>query len=197
LLGLEVLFRSKRSRRFQTLSLMRFLKRMRLLFRFGNNLQPTLQYVVDNVRCVVVESQILMPSVVIVFPMQRIRMPDLLRRIADGRFLLPNVEELRMNQGARTVDQLSELELSMLMMNTNQISVVLGHLHGVIGDLQTVQVQERVRRLTVSGESGSLETVATQVAERALDVEFGDLSISCIDAEMEDFGDNVDQEGPA
>ena len=65
----------------------------------------------------------------------------------------------------------------------------------MIGDLQTVQVQERVHRLTVSGESTSLETVATQVAERALDIEFGDLSISRVDAEMEDFGDDVNQEG--
>jgi len=109
---------------------------------------------------------------------------------------LPNVEELWMNQGVRTINQLSELELSTLMMNTNQISAVLGHLHGVIGDLQTVQVQEHVHRLTASGESTSLETVVTQVAERALDVEFGDLSLSRIDAEMEDFGDDVDQEDP-
>jgi len=123
-------------------------------------------------------------------------MPDLLRCIANGRFLLPNVEELRMNLGVRTINQLSELKLSTLMMNTNQISAVLGHLHGVIGDLQTVQAQERVHRLTASGESASLETVTTQVAERALDVEFGDLSLSRIDAEMEDFGDDVDQEGP-
>jgi len=65
----------------------------------------------------------------------------------------------------------------------------------VIGDLQTVQVQERVRRLNASGEAASLETVATQVAERALDVEFGDLSLSRVDAEMEDFGDDVNQEG--
>jgi len=174
---------------------MRSLKRTRLLFRFKSNLQPTLQYVVDNAQCVVAKFQILTPSVVIVFPTQRIRMPNLLRCIADGRLLLPNVEELRMNQGVRTIDQLSELELSTLMMNTNQISAVLGHLHGVIGDLQTVQVQERVHRLTVSGESTSLETVATQVAERALDIEFGDLSISRVDAEMEDFGDDVNQEG--
>jgi len=122
-------------------------------------------------------------------------MPDLLRRIADGRFLLPNVEELRMNQGARTIDQLSELELSTLMMNTNQISAVFGHLHGVIGDLQTVQVQERLHRLTVSGESALLETVATQVAESALSVEFGDLSLSRVDAELEDFGNIASQEG--
>jgi len=64
----------------------------------------------------------------------------------------------------------------------------------VIGDLQSSQVQERVHRLTASEESASLETVATQVAERTLDVEFGDLSLSRVDAEMEDFGDNVDQE---
>jgi len=168
---------------------------MRLLFKFGSNLLPTLQYVVDNVPCVVVEFQVLMSFIVIVFPIQRIRMPDLLRRIVDGRFLLPNVEDLRMNQGARTIDQLSELELSTLMMNTNQISAVLSHLHGVIGDLQSVQVQERVHRLTVSGESASLETVATQVAERALDVEFGDLSLSRVNAELEDFGDNVNHTG--
>ena len=65
----------------------------------------------------------------------------------------------------------------------------------MIGDLQTVQVQERARRLNASGESASLETVATQVAERTLDVEFGDLSLSRVDAEMEDFGDDVNQEG--
>ena len=33
------------------------------------------------------------------------------------------------------------------------------------------------------------------MVERALDVEFGDLSLSRVNAEMEDFGDNVDQEG--
>jgi len=121
-------------------------------------------------------------------------MPNLLRCIVNGRLLLPNVEDLRMNQGARTVDQLSELELSTLMMNTNQISAVLGHLHGVIGDLWMVQTREYARRLTIKG-LGSLEVVATQVAERALDVEFGDLSLSRVDAEMEDFSDNVNQEG--
>ena len=100
-----------------------------------------------------------------------------------------------MNQGARTIDQLSELELSTLMMNTNQILAVLGHLHGVIGDLQTVQVQECVHRLTASGESASLEMVATQVAESALNVEFGDLSLSRVNTELKDFGDNANQEG--
>jgi len=58
-----------------------------------------------------------------------------------------------------------------------------------------VQFQERARRLTASGESASLETVVTQVAERALDVEFRDLSLSRVDAELEDFGKDVNQEG--
>jgi len=44
-------------------------------------------------------------------------------------------------------------------------------------------------------ESASLETVATQVVERALDIEFGDLSLSRVDAEMEDFGESSNQEG--
>jgi len=174
---------------------MRFQKRMKILFRSGNNLWLILQYVVVKERCTVEESQLLTLSVVTAFLTQRIQMPDLLRRIADGRFLLPNVEELRMNQGVRTIDQLSELELSTLMMNTNQISAVLGHLHGVIGDLQSVQVQERIHRLAVSEESASLAMVATQVAESALNVEFGDLSLSRVDAEFEDFGNNANQEG--
>ena len=81
------------------------------------------------------------------------------------------------------------------MMNTNCISAVLGHLHGVIGDLRMVQVQERVRRLTANGESALLETVVMRVAERALDVEFGDLSLSRVDTELEDFGELSNQEG--
>jgi len=81
------------------------------------------------------------------------------------------------------------------MMNTNHISAVLGHLHRVIRDLRTIQVQERVRRLTANGESASLEIVTTQVAERALDIEFGDLSLSCVNAELEDFGELSNQEG--
>ena len=89
---------------------------------------------------------------------------------------------------------LSELELSTLMINTNRLSGVLGHLQGVIGDLRAVQTQEYARRLTIEG-SGSLEVVATQVAERVLDDEFRDLSLSRVTRELEDFGDNVGQEG--
>jgi len=92
-------------------------------------------------------------------------------------------------------EQLSELELTTLMFNTNRITAVLGHLQGVVGDLQTVQIQERGRRIA-SGESGSLEIVVMNVAERALDEEFNDLSLSRVIRELEDFGDDVDQEGP-
>jgi len=34
-----------------------------------------------------------------------------------------------------------------------------------------------------------------QVTERALDVEFGDLSLSHVDTELEDFGEMLNQEG--
>ena len=135
------------------------------------------------------------PSVGIAFRMQPIPMSEVLRHISDGRFLLPNVQDLGMAQETRTNVQLNELELSTLMINTNRLSGVLGHLQGVLGDLQAVQTQEFVRRQTIEG-SGSLEVVATQVAERALDAEFSDLSLSHVDVELDDFGDDVDQEGP-
>ena len=122
-------------------------------------------------------------------------MQVLLQHISDGRLLLPNVKGLRTSQEVRTTEQLSELELSTLMINTNRISAVLGHLHGVIGDLRTVQTQEYTHRLTANGELALLEMAATQVAERALDVEFGDLSLSRVDAELEDFRELLNQEG--
>jgi len=53
LLKLGLLFRSRRLRKYQTRSLMRFQKRIMNLFRFGSNLQPTLLYV-GNEQCVVV-----------------------------------------------------------------------------------------------------------------------------------------------
>ena len=155
-----------------------------------------LRCVEDSVRCVVVGSQILTSSVAIVFLMQPIPISEVLRRIADGHFLLPSVQGLGMTQETRMVAQLNELELSTLMINTNRLSGVVGHLQGILGDLQTVQTQEYGRRQIVK-ESVSLEVVATQVGERALDAEFGDLSLSRVDAEMEDFGDIVNQEGSA
>jgi len=82
------------------------------------------------------------------------------------------------------------------MFNMNCIAAILGYLQGVVGDLRTIQVQEQGHRLTASGELASLEIVVTQVAERTLDEEFNDLSLSCMIGELEDFSDNVDQEGP-
>jgi len=82
------------------------------------------------------------------------------------------------------------------MFNTNCITAVLDHLQGVVGDMRTIQVREQGRLPTASGESASLEIVATQVAERTLDEEFSDLHLSRVIKELEDFGSNVDQEGP-
>ena len=82
------------------------------------------------------------------------------------------------------------------MFNMNCIAAILGYLQGVVGDLRTIQVQEQGHRLTASGELASLEIVVTQVAERTLDEEFNDLSLSCMIGELEDFSDNVDQEDP-
>jgi len=138
---------------------------------------------------------VLTTSIVIASLTQPIPISSLLRRISDGRLLLPNIEGLGTIQEGRTTEQLNELELSTLMINTNHLSGVLGHLQGVIEDLRAVQTQEYAHRLTIEG-SALLEVLATQVGERALDAEFGDLSLSHVDAELEDFGDNVDQEGP-
>jgi len=85
--------------------------------------------------------------------------------------------------------------LTTLMFNTNRIAGILGHLQGVVGDLQTVQMQERGCWIA-SGGSVSLAVVVMSVAERALDEEFNDLSLSRVIGELEDFSNNVDQEGP-
>ena len=100
-----------------------------------------------------------------------------------------------MNQEGRTTAQLSELKLTNLMINTNHIAAVLGHLQGVIGDLQMVQMQEYAHCLTASGELDSLEMVTTQVAEQTLDEEFNNLSLSRLNAVLEDFGEASNQEG--
>jgi len=99
-----------------------------------------------------------------------------------------------MSQEARTTEQLSELKLTNLMINMNRLTGVLGHLQGVIGDLRMIQTQEYSHHLTAGGELALVE-VATQVAERTLDREFRDLSLSCVDTELEDFGELSNQEG--
>jgi len=146
------------------------------------------------VALTVVESVLLTPSIGTSFHTQPLQIQDLLQCISDGRLLLPNIKGLRTGQEVRTTEQLSELELTNLMINTNCISADLGHLQGVIRDLWTVQTQEYTHRLTANGESALLETVTTQVVERTLDEEFGDLSVSRVDAEMEDFGEALNQE---
>jgi len=99
------------------------------------------------------------------------------------------------NHNVITMETLGKWGSAPSVFNTNRIAAVLGHLQGVVGDLQTVQMQERGRRIA-SGESGSLEIVAMDVVERALDEEFSDLSLSRVIGELEDFDNNVDQEGP-
>jgi len=47
----------------------------------------------------------------------------------------------------------------------------------------------------VSGGLDLLAVVTTQVAEQTLDDEFGNLSLSQVDAQMEDFGKMSNQEG--
>ena len=175
-------------------SVRRFQKRMRSLFRFVSNLQHILLYV-GNEQCVVVKSRVLTSSIATSSHIQPLQIQDLLQRISNGRLLLPNIEGLRMGQEARMTEQLSELELTNLMINMNHILAILGHLQGVIRDLRTVQTQEYSHHLTTGGKLALLEMVTTQVAERTLDQEFSDLSLSCVDTELEDFGEMSNQEG--
>ena len=72
---------------------------------------------------------------------------------------------------------MSELELSNLMINSNHLAAVLVHLQGVVEDLHQTQFNEWTRRLSERGELGDAETVASQVAEMTLD------------EELEDFGE--------
>ena len=102
---------------------------------------------------------------------------DLLERISLGRLLIPNVEGLSGNGEVRILPEMSELELSNLMINSNRMAAVLVHLQGVVADLHQVQFQEYTCRLSERGELGEAEVVATQVAEMTLD------------DELEDFGE--------
>ena len=71
--------------------------------------------------------------------------------------------------------ELSDVELTNLMLNSNRMAVVLVHLQGVVEDLHQVQFREYTRRLSDRGELGEAETVATQIVEVMLDEEFGEL----------------------
>jgi len=109
--------------------------------------------------------------------MQNVSIADLLERISSGRLLIPSVEGLSGSGEARILPEMSKLELSNLMINSNRMAAVLVHLQGVIEDLHQTQFNEWTRRLSERGELGDAETVATQVAEMTLD------------EELEDFGE--------
>jgi len=99
------------------------------------------------------------------FLTQNVSITDLLERISSGRLLIPSVEGLSGSGEARILPEMSELELSNLMINSNRMAAVLVHLQGVVADLHQVQFQEYTRRLSERGELGEAEVVATQVAE--------------------------------
>jgi len=111
------------------------------------------------------------------FLMQTVSIADLLERISSGRLLIPPIEGLSGSGEARILPEMSELELSNLMINSNRMAAVLVHLQGVVEDLHQVQFNEWTRWLSERGELGDAETVATQVAEMTLD------------EELEDFGE--------
>jgi len=150
-----------------------FRKRTLFLFRLPLLLRSTLRFVVKSPFEVVP----FVHSAPTAFLTQNASIADLLERISSGRLLIPSVEGLSGSGEARILPEMSELELSNLMINSNRLAVVLVHLQGVVEDLHQTQFNEWTRRLSESGELGSAETVATQVAEMTLD------------EELEDFGE--------
>jgi len=111
------------------------------------------------------------------FLTQNMSITDLLERISSGRLLIPNIEGLSGSGEARILPEMSELELSNLMINSNRMAAVLVHLQGAVTDLHQVQFQEYTRCLSERGDLGDAEVVTTQVAEMTLD------------EELEDFGE--------
>ena len=109
--------------------------------------------------------------------MQNVSIADLLERISSGRLLILSVEGLSGSGEARILPEMSELELSNLMINSNRLAAVLVHLQGVVEELHQTQFNEWTCRLSERGELGDVETVASQVAEMTLD------------EELEDFGE--------
>jgi len=150
-------------------------KRTSFLFLLPLLLPPILRFVVRSLLEVV----LVVHSVPIAFLTQNVSIADLLERISSGRLLIPSVEGLSGSGEARILPEMSELELSNLMINSNRIAAVLVHLQGVVEDLHQSQFNEWTRWLSERGELGDAETVATQVAEMTLDEEledFGELS---------------------
>jgi len=150
-----------------------FRKRTSFLFLSQLLLQPTLRFVVKSLSEVVLVAH----SVPTAFLTQNASIADLLKRISSGRLLIPSIEGLSGSGEARILPEMSELELSNLMINSNRLAAVLVHLQGIVEDLHQTQFNEWTRRLSERGELGDAETVATQVAEMTLD------------EELEDFGE--------
>jgi len=150
-----------------------FLKRTLFLFLSPLLLLPTLRFVVK----LLLEVALVVHFVPIAFLTQNMSIADLLERISSGRLLIPSIEGLSGSGEARILPEMSELELSNLMINSNRVAAILVHLQGVVEDLHQAQFTEWTRRLSERGELGDAETVANQVAEMTLD------------EELEDFGE--------
>ena len=150
-----------------------FQKRTSFLFLLPLLLPSILRFVVKSLSEVVLVAH----SVPTAFLTQNASIADLLERISSGRLLIPSIEGLSGSGEARILPEMSELELSNLMINSNRLAAVLVHLQGVVEDLHQTQFNEWTRRLSERGELGDAETVASQVAEMTLD------------EELEDFGE--------
>jgi len=150
-----------------------FQRRTSFLFLLPLLLLATLRLVVNSLSKVV----LIVHSVPTTFHIQNVSITNLLKRISSGRLLIPNVEGLSGSGEARILPEMSELELSNLMINSNRVAAVLVHLQGVVEDLHQAQFNEWTHRLSERGELGDAETVATQVVEMSLD------------EELEDFGE--------
>ena len=121
---------------------------------------------------------------------QSIRIEDLIRELASGRLLLPNVEGLTNPEEMRIGQELSDDDLSRLMAMTNQVSEVLTHLQSIVGNLRTIQAQEAARRLIESGELDSAEALAIAVAQLSIDEDFLGEDEPDVGRDLEDFGGN-------
>ena len=151
----------------------RFRMRTRLRFLSALLLQGTLRFVVNELF-EVVRFAYSSPTASL---MQNASIADLLERISSGRLLIPSIEGLSASGEARILPDMSELELSNLMINSNRLAAVLVHLQGIVEDLHQIQFNEWTRRLSERGELEDAESVATRMAEATLD------------EELEDFGD--------
>jgi len=149
------------------------LRRTSFRFLWPLLLLPILRFVVKSLSVVV----LVVHSVPIAFLTQNASIADLLERISSGRLLIPSIEGLSGSGEARILPEMSELELSNLMINSNRLAAVLVHLQGVVEDLHQTQFNEWTRRLSERGELGDAETVATQVAEMTLDEELEDFGV--------------------